>query len=432
MNRATSRFLGVFVICISLVLLGSVCAQAAGTVRIGALWPLSGPIAKDGNEHLRGAQIATEMINEAGGLWGGTKIELVPGDAVSPKAAMEEAERLISQEKVNVIMGTWSSSRSYTATAVAEKHKKFYWETAAFGNDIMERGYKYVFHVGGLASNFGEMSAQYVNDEVPKALGKKPGEIKVAAIYEDSLFGTTTSKFFVKKARELGFKVDPVQSYSAKAVDLSSIILKLKEAKPDVVFQVSYFNDTVLFQKQAKELKFNTKAFVTAGSAGDPGMAKALGTNINYIHNVFRFCGEFYNDKYTVNLSKFKPEAVTALKEFFNRYAKKYNVTTGQVPPTALLGFNGAWTLYKFILSKAGSDDPEAVRKAALSLDLPLGTTPIGMGLKFAPPGDPHAGLNQRFVAGMFQWQDLKFYCVWPKDYRAKDPMIPMPTWDKR
>ena len=431
MVRATLKFLGVFIICINLILMGTVCASAK-TVRIGALWPLSGPIAKDGNEHLRGAQIATEMINEAGGIWGGTKIELVSGDAVSPKAAMEEAERLISQEKVNIIMGTWSSSRSYTASAVAEKHKKIYWETAAFGNDIMERGYKYVFHIGGLASNFGELSAQYVNDETPKALGKKPAEIKVAAIYEDSLFGTTTSKFFVKKIKELGFKVTLVQSYSAKAVDLSSVILKLKEANPDVVFQVSYFNDTVLFQKQAKELNFNTKCFVTAGSAGDPGMVKALGSSINYIHNVFRFCGEFYNDEYTVNLGKFSPDAVTALKEFFKRYARKYNVTTGQVPPTALLGFNGAWTLYKFVLPKAGSDDPEAVKKAALAADEPLGTTPIGMGLKFAPPGDPHAGLNQRFVAGMFQWQDQKFYCVWPEAYRAQQPLIPMPTWDKR
>jgi len=431
MKLDTLKTVCILTVCISICLLGSTGAFAK-TVKIGALWPLSGPIAKDGTEHLRGAEIATEMINEAGGLWGGTKIELVPGDPVSPKAAMEEAERLISKEKVNIIMGTWSSSLSYTATAVAEKHKKFYWETAAFGNDIMERGYNYVFHVGGLASNFGELSAEYVKDEAPRTLNRKPEEIAVAAIYEDSLFGTTTSKFFVNKIRELGFKVVMMQSYSAKAVDLSSIILQLNEAKPDVVFQVSYFNDTVLFQRQAKELNFNTKIFVTAGSAGDPGMAKALGSSINYVHNVFRLCGEFYNDQYTVNLSKFKPEAIEALKEFFKRYAKKFGTTTGDVPPTALLGFNGAWTLYKFILPKAGSDDPEAVRKAALSLDLPLGTTPIGMGIKFAPPGDPRAGLNLNFVAGMFQWQNLKFYCVWPEDYRANKPAIPMPEWKDR
>lgn len=431
MSRTRLKIMVVVVICSCFVLLSSV-GGFAQTLKIGALWPLSGPIAKSGNEHLRAAQIATEMINEAGGLWGGTKIELVSGDAVTPKAAMEEAERLINKEKVNIIMGTWSSSRGFTASAVAERHKKIYWETACFGNDIMERGYKYIFHIGGLSSDFGELSAQYVYDEVAPALGKEPKDITVATIYEDSLFGTTTSSFFVKKAVQLGFKVGLVESYSAKTVDLSSIIVKLKNVQPDVVFQVSYFNDTILFQRQARELDFNTKAIVTCGAAGDPALVGILKNDINYIHNGFRLCGEFYNGDYTVNLENFKPEAVEALKEFFRRYTKKYNVTMGQVPPTALLGFNGAWTLYKFVLPKAGSDDPEAVRKAALSLDEPIGTTPIGMGIKFAPPGHPHAGLNQNFVAGIFQWQDQKFYCVWPKEYRSRKPVLPMPTWQNR
>lgn len=431
MLRKTVRITCVLAVMSCFLLMASTAVMAK-SVRIGALWPLTGPIAKDGNEHLKGAQIAAEMINDAGGLWGGTTIELVTGDAVNPKAAMEEAERLIVQEKVNIIMGTWSSSLSHTASSVAEKHQRIYWETAAFGNDIMERGFKYVFHIGGLASNFGELCAEYINDEVAPALNKKPQDTTVGVIFEDSLFGTTTSNYFVKKAEELGLKVVIKESYSAKAVDLSSVVMQLKDAAPDVVFQVSYFNDTILMQRQARELGFNTKAFVTAGSAGDPSMVKVLSNDINYIHNVFRLCGEFYDGEYTVNLETFKPEAVTALKEFFKRYSEKYSVTTGQVPPTALLGFNGAWTLFKFVLPKAGSDDPEAVKKAALSLDEPLGTTPIGMGIKFAPPGDPHAGLNLNFVAGMFQWQNQKFYCVWPQEYRSRKPLIPMPEWKDR
>jgi ABC-type branched-subunit amino acid transport system substrate-binding protein len=129
----------------------------------------------------------------------------------------------------------------------------------------MERGYKYIFHIGGLSSDFGELSAQYVYDEVAPALGKEPKDITVATIYEDSLFGTTTSSFFVKKAVQLGFKVGMVESYSAKTVDLSSIIVKLKNVQPDVVFQVSYFNDKILFQRQARELKRATIALHVSG-----------------------------------------------------------------------------------------------------------------------------------------------------------------------
>ncbi len=414
--------------CIMLLPIGA----SAKTLKIGALWPLSGPLAKSGNEHVRGAQIATDMLNEAGGLWGKTKVKLVTGDAVTPKAAMEEAERLITTEKVNIIMGTWSSSRSYTASSVAEKHRKIYWETAAIGNEIMERGYKYIFHMGGLASDFGEMGVTFVQEELLPVLGKKPGELKIASIYEDSLFGTTTSSFIVKKALQIGFKIVMIESYSHKAVDLSSLIMRLKKAAPDVLFQVPYFNDTILFQRQARELDFNVKAAVTYGPVGDPAMVPILKNDINYLTGSARFTGEFYDGEYTVNLKPFKPEAVKTLKEFFKRYANRYNVTMGEIPPAALLGFNGAWILYKYVLPKAGSDDPEAVRKAALSLDEPFGTTPIGMGIKFAPPEHPQAGLNLNFTAGWFQWQNQKFYCIWPKEYRSRKPMLPMPLWKDR
>jgi branched-chain amino acid transport system substrate-binding protein len=406
--------------------------SSAKTIKIGALWPLSGPIAKDGNDHLRAAKIATDMLNEAGGLWGGTKVELVSGDAVTPKAAMEEAERLITNEKVNIIMGTWSSSRGYTASSVAEKHKKIYWETACFGNEIMERGYKYIFHIGGLASDFGELSANYILEEIVPVLGKKPEDVKVATIYEDSLFGTTTSSFFVKRSMQLGFKVAMIESYSYKVLDLSSIIMRLRNAAPDVLYQLGYLNDTILFLRQARELDYNIKAYIGSTAAGDPSVLPILKSQINYLNVITRFCGGFYNGEYTVNLEKFKPKTVAALKEFFKRYTKKYNVTWDQVPPTALLGFNGAWILYNYVLPKAGSDDPDAVRKAALSLDEPFGTTPIGMGIKFAPPGHPHAGLNLNFTAGIFQWQDQKMYVVWPKEYRVRKPMLPMPSWKDR
>lgn len=414
-----------------LVLFGSSVAYAQ-TIRVGALWPLSGPLAKDGNDHLKAAKIATDMLNESGGLWRGTKVELVAGDAVTPKAAMEEAERLITQEKVNIIIGTWASSRAYTATPVAEKHGKIYLETAAFGNEIMERGYKYLFHTGALASDFGEKAATYISEEVLPALGKKPGEIKVATIYEDSLFGTTTSSFFVKKAMQYGFKVTVVEPYSAATVDLSSIIMRLKKEMPDVLYQLGYLNDTTLFMRQAKELDYNVKAYIGSTAAGDPSLLPILKSQINYIHMITRLCGQFYDGEYTINLKTFNPKTVTALKEFFRRYTQKYNVSMSEVPQAAIVGFNGAWVMYNYILPKAGSDDPEAVRKACLSLDEPLGTTPIAMGIKFAPPGHPYAGLNLNFAIGIFQWQDQKLYAVWPKEYGTRKPILPMPEWKNR
>ena len=409
----------------------TVSVRAQNTVRIGALWPLSGPIAEDGQESIRGARIAADMQNDRGGLWG-RKIELVTGDASDAKAAMTEAERLIGVEKTNIIMGTWVSGFAFTASQVAEKYGKIYWETAALANNIMERKFNYLFHAGGLASNFGEMSADFVADEVAKRLGRDPKELKVAVVYEDSLHGTTTSEAFINKARQYGFRIPVVQSYNVKAVDLSSMVMKLKEANPDVLFGVHYFNDLVLFWRQAKEANFAVKAFISCGSAGSPKLIPQLGEDVNYLFNTFRLLGEFYDNNYSVNLQAFKPEAVDAIKEFFKRYSEKYNVGQAQVPNTATLGFSGAWMLLHHVLPNCKSDDPEEVRKVALSMDLDYGTIPHGVGMKFAQPGTPKQGLNEKFVAGVFQWQDGKFYCVWPEKYAVKAPQIPMPTWDAR
>ncbi|MEN6437165.1 MAG: ABC transporter substrate-binding protein [Syntrophobacter sp.] len=417
------------VLLIQLVL--TVPAHAQGTVKIGALWPLSGPIAEDGQESVRGAKIAADMQNDKGGVWG-KKIELLTGDAADAKAAMSEAERLITVEKTNVIMGTWVSGFSFTASQVAEKYKKIYWETAALANNIMERGFNNLFHMSGLSSNFGEMSADFIADELAKKLGKDPKDLKVAVVYEDSLHGTTISEAFLKKAKGYGFKLPVVETYNVKAVDLSSLVMKLKEANPDVLFGVHYFNDLVLFWRQAKENNFNVKAFVSCGSAGSPKLIPQLGEDVNYLFNTFRLLGEFYDGQYSVNLQAFKPEAVDDLKEFFKRYAEKYNVTQEQVPNTATLGFSGAWMLLHHVLPNCKSDDPEEVRKVALSMDLDFGAIPHGVGMKFAQPGTPNQGLNEKFVAGVFQWQDGKFYCVWPDKYAVKAPMVPMATWEER
>jgi branched-chain amino acid transport system substrate-binding protein len=426
-KRATLVLSMIFLVQIAL----GVSVSAQNTVKIGGLWPLSGPIAEDGQESVRGAKIAAEMQNERGGLWG-KQIELVTGDASDAKAAMTEAERLITVEKTNIIMGTWVSGFSFTASQVAEKYKRIYWETAALANNIMDRKFNYLFHTGGLATDFGEMSADFVADEVAKKLGKDPKQLKVAVVYEDSLHGTTTSEAFIKKAKQYGFQIPVIESYNVKAVDLSSMVMKLKEANPDVLFGVHYFNDLVLFWRQAKEANFNVNAFISCGSAGSPKLLPQLGGDVNYLFNTFRLLGEFYDNSYSVNLQAFKPEAVDATKEFFKRYTEKYNVKQSQVPNTATLGFSGAWMLVHHVLPNCKSDDPEEVRKVALSMDLDYGSIPHGVGMKFAQPGSPNQGLNERFVAGVFQWQDGNFYCVWPEKYAVKAPQLPMPAWGAR
>ncbi|MBW1911979.1 MAG: ABC transporter substrate-binding protein, partial [Deltaproteobacteria bacterium] len=117
---------------------------AADRVKIGALFPFSGPLALLGQETFNGATIAVDIVNEKGGIWG-KQIEWVKGDAVDPKKAMTECERLISVKGMKIIFGTYSSSRSYAASQVAERNKVIYWEQGAIADPITERGFKYLF-----------------------------------------------------------------------------------------------------------------------------------------------------------------------------------------------------------------------------------------------------------------------------------------------
>lgn len=99
----------------------------------------------------------------------------------------------------------------------------------------------------------------------------------------------------------------------------------------------------------------------------------------------------------------------------------------------AMSAFTGAWVLYKHIFPKAGSLDPEAIRKAALQVDIPEGGTHMGWGVKYAGEGHPMQGTNLRAFSVMMQWQKGLNCAVWPKKYSEKEAIyIPLPPWNQR
>ena len=111
--------------------------------------------------------------------------------------------------------------------------------------------------------------------------------------------------------------------------------------------------------------------------------------------------------------------------EFERRYKAKYS--RDQVPQFAIAGFAGADVMYEHVLPAAGSMDPEAIRKVALSLDLPIGATAYGWGVRFEGPGKPMQGHNSRTTAVIWQWQDGKPYIVYPEALATR-PAVVMPV----
>ena len=403
------------------ILCASPAVMAAEKVKIGALFPFSGPLALLGQESFNGATVAADIVNEKGGLWG-KQIEWVKGDGVDPKKAMTECERLISVKGMKLIFGTYSSSRSYAASEVAQRNKVIYWEQGAIADPITERGFEYVFRTCPRASKFGIMAVTFAKEVIAPKLGINPKELKVAIMYEDSLYGTTVGSNAAKHALKLGLKVVATDSYSHKTVDLSPVVMRFKARGPDVIIATSYLQDGLLFWRQAKEGDLNVKAFIGTGAChGMPDWAKTFGNEANYIFNIDPAIG--------INPRVLSPKTKAVLKEFQERFNKKF----GHLPAThASLGFVGARVLFEEVLPKIGSLDSEAVRKAALKVEIPKGGTIFGFGVKFAPPEHPAAGQNLMAHPALMQWLEQKMSVVYPVEFGVKDPLIPLPTWEQR
>jgi len=391
-------------------LTGQVVFAGENVWRIGTIYPLTGPNAKNGIKNFDGVKIATEMINEAGGVLG-KKVVLVSADAPDPQAAASEANRLITNERITAIIGTQSSSLSMAATVVAEKNKVFYIETEGVSGLITARGFKYLFRTTFSGGMMATQIVDYIVEFLAPKLGKNAKDLRLAIIHEDGGFGTSTGKGLQARAKALGLNVVSTQSYSSKSADLSGLILKLKQAKPDIVLAAQYINDAILFHRQVKELRFKSIIIGSTAGQGNPDFLKALGEDANGII-AFGIPAE-------ISIKRLGAQPNKDAAEFIQRYKKTHR---GEYPnPTSFVGFGGAWIFYKFILPNAGTLDPDKLRAAALSLDIKPGHGALNWGVKFAKPGARNAGQNLYASAGINQWQDGHLKLIYPREIATAD-----------
>jgi branched-chain amino acid transport system substrate-binding protein len=386
-----------FVFCSILIIGMNSATQAAEvkkeTIKIGSLWPLTGPFAEFGQSSFKSSDLARIERNKAGGLLG-KQIEFVVGDAVDARQAVSEAERLITQENVKVIIGTYSSGLSKVASDVAERNKVIYWEQVAVADDLTDRNYKYYFRTSPKASTYGVTSADFIRDYLLGKMGKKSDDVNVGIIHEDTLFGTTVAKKAKAECEKNGFKVVMVEPYSYKTTDLSSVILRLKNLNPDVIIGSQYLSDGILFQNQAAELGLKWKAFI--------GIAVGINEYFEAIGDKAKgnFVVQFATDQ---SSEKFAP----GVKHIFELWMQEYKVPPKHNYPQS--DYYATKVLFDAI-EKAGSMDTDAIRKAIAEIDIPINKTPVGWGFKF-----DERGQNIRSVNVLIQWQEGKMKAVWPE-----------------
>ena len=174
-----------------------------------------------------------DYFTKKGGVEG-YQIEAVYADAQSkPDVAINEAVRLIEQEKVDMLLGFYSSAECVPAAARVEQLKKFMWITTCISSAVLEnRNLKYVFRTQPSGRQFGLMSMDFLAQNAKAKLGKEPKDLRVAIIHEDGAYGVDVSKGNEEGAKKAGFNIVLKEGYSATAPDLSPLVTKLKRAPP--------------------------------------------------------------------------------------------------------------------------------------------------------------------------------------------------------
>jgi branched-chain amino acid transport system substrate-binding protein len=371
-------------------------------------------------------EIARDMMNERGGI-NGKKINFIRGDAVDASAGKSEAERIITRYGVKLITGTYASPLGISISAEAERRGVVHWETIASADIITKRGYRHVFQVGPAASRYGGAAIDFSKAPLASRLGKKFDDLHIALLWENRAFGSSVAEGARSRAKELGIQLTYDEGYDQFMTDMTPLVQKLKDIKPDVLIIISFINDTILFHRKAKELDLYVPAVIGV-SAGHsvPDLKDAIATSVN---------GLFVSDlPATVNPRALRAEIEAAAEEFNKRYGKIQNrVPAGH----AVASFAALWTLFSDVLPKAKSMDPEEVRSIALSMDLPEGSLINGSGLKFSnfdlPQDKKDAGQNIRSAIGVWQWQDMGARQVYPAKLATHDPVsVPLPPWSKR
>src|SRR3954467_13309370 len=267
-------------------------AQAqAENLRIGLIYDLTGPFAAGGSVASSvGAQIAIDLVNEKGGIGGKNKNRPVAADSQSKAdVAINEAERLISQEKIDIINGVYSSAHAVPMAAKGEQQKKILWITTAVSTAVFkDKNLQYVFRAQIHSDQYGQAFAGFLTEHARGKLGMEPGEVKVALIHEDGPYGVGVAAADEAYAKQAGIQVVMREGYSASAPDLSVLVTKLKRAKVDVISHAGYNPDITLFLRQAREsgLRFKMLFGAGAGYSQRDKLRATFGPDIDYFCNI--------------------------------------------------------------------------------------------------------------------------------------------------
>jgi branched-chain amino acid transport system substrate-binding protein len=393
-------------------------AGAAGDVKIGVIFPLSGNSASAGKAALAAVELGAQIVNEAhpelsslplasgAGLpnLGGAKIEIIAADHQgNPSEGQSQTLRLITQKNVVGMLGSYQSSVTLTATAIAERYGIPFVVGDSVASNITSRGFKWVFRTTPIASDFANNYMEFLNDL------KKAGHpaSNIAVVYENTDYGTSVAGTVREAAKKHGINVVAAIAYNANGADVSAQVLQLKEKKPDAIIFISYTSDAILYIKTMKSLDY-LPPFIIGDDSGfsDPAFIKAVG---NLAQGVV--------DRSAWNVGP--KDSVTW------RINEMYKAKTGQAMDDTSGRDMQAFFVLADAINRAGSTKPDAIAAALRSTDLKPSQLMMGYrGVKFDKTGQ-----NVLAATYLIQLIGDHYIAVWPAKDAQHSIVYPFKGW---
>ena len=390
-------------------------AQPIQDVVIGVIYPFSGSSAQIGVDAKHAFNTAADIINNvydldlplarSAGLpgLGGAKVRLVFADhQADPQKGRAEAERLITQEKVSAIIGTYQSAVAVTVSDTTERYQIPFLSADNSSPSLHRRGLKFYFRAGAHDEMFSAAMFDFFD-----ALKKKGERIETLALFhEDTIFGTDSSNAQLKLAGERGYKVVANIKYRANSPSLTAEVQQLKAANADVLMPSSYTTDGILLVKTMGELGYKPKAMV----AQDAGFAEktlydAVGDKLQ---------GVISRGSFSLDLAAKRPMVGKVNDLFKAKSGKDFNDYSSRQ-------FMGLIVLADAI-NRAKSTDGEKIRAALAATDMPGEQTIMPWKrVKFDENGQ-----NNYADPVLLQWVGSKFVTIFPVQAAVAEAVWPM------
>jgi branched-chain amino acid transport system substrate-binding protein len=364
---------------------------------VGGAISQTGRYAEPAGRQVNSIKLWVDEVNARGGLLGHKVRLILLDDKSDTQSAIKLYEKLITEDKVDLVLGPYSSGITEAVANVTERYKMPFVAYGASSSPIWEKGRRYIFNIVAVAEDYQKGAVH---------LAKQIGVKKAAVIGEDSLFPRQSGKGAKDWAKQLGIDIVVEENYPQKQTDFTALLQKIKGAGAEAIFSNSYFADAAAQLRQLREQNINLKLFSSTVGPGLPNFPEQLGNTAEYV----------------LGFSQWEPLPkilkLPGMDEYIAAYEKRFN----EKPNYHAGGAYGALQVTEAALKKVGAFDDEKLREALAEIEV---QTIFGRYKVDAKGMNSHEGMTFQILKGQRR-------VVFPDKWAETKPELPMPEWSKR